>query len=152
MAIHQLKTHPQYFDKVKTGEKTFELRKNDRNFEVGNTLILRRYPLNKDYKGSKMKYRVLEQYSKNDKAVRFYPQYKEWSVDDIFCRNWNYYETDIPGFWGQTRFPTKKEAEAFIESRIPKVHDFPGAYYQRPWPEVKRRVKEEPTQQEYGEG
>ena len=52
MTIHQLKTHPQYFDKVKTGEKTWELRKNDRNFEVGDTLILRRYcPDKKEYTG-----------------------------------------------------------------------------------------------------
>ena len=111
-----------------------------------------------------MKYRVIEQYSKNDKAVRFYPQYKEWSFDDIFCRNWNYYETDIPGFWGQTRFPTKKEAEAFIDSRIPKVHKYPTIEYSGQtfmgvpipkWPEIKiptkSTVKEEPLQ-EYGEG
>ena len=38
--IHELKTWQQYFKAVANGTKTFELRKNDRNFKVGDTLIL----------------------------------------------------------------------------------------------------------------
>ena len=37
---HRLKTIQPYFDDVKNGIKKFELRKNDRNYEVGDTLIL----------------------------------------------------------------------------------------------------------------
>ncbi|GAB2021708.1 hypothetical protein RyT2_07820 [Pseudolactococcus yaeyamensis] len=40
MAIHRLKLHSDYFEAVKNGIKTFEIRKNDRGFKVGDTLIL----------------------------------------------------------------------------------------------------------------
>lgn len=38
---HELKTDPAVFAPVYTGEKTFEIRKNDRGFQVGDTLRLR---------------------------------------------------------------------------------------------------------------
>jgi ASC-1-like (ASCH) protein len=37
---HGLKTWPEHFQKVKSGEKTFEIRKNDRDFKVGDDIIL----------------------------------------------------------------------------------------------------------------
>ena len=40
---HELKIRPQFFDKVISGEKTFEIRKNDRNFIVGDRIILKEY-------------------------------------------------------------------------------------------------------------
>lgn len=43
MATHHLKTWPDYFDKVKFGKKTFEIRKNDRDYQVGDILILHEY-------------------------------------------------------------------------------------------------------------
>ena len=43
MKIHVLKTWPVYFDAVQKGEKTFEIRKDDRNFEVGDTIHLKEY-------------------------------------------------------------------------------------------------------------
>lgn len=33
--IHELKIKPEYFSSVRDGEKTFEVRKNDRPFEIG---------------------------------------------------------------------------------------------------------------------
>lgn len=42
-AIHELKTWPQYFQAITSGEKTFEIRKNDRGFKVGDTLRLCNY-------------------------------------------------------------------------------------------------------------
>ncbi len=41
--IIELKILPEYFEAVKSGKKTFELRKNDRDFCVGDILILREF-------------------------------------------------------------------------------------------------------------
>jgi hypothetical protein len=43
MAEHELKCWPVGFDAVRRGEKTHEFRKDDRGFEVGDTLLLRRW-------------------------------------------------------------------------------------------------------------
>ena len=40
---HYLKIAPQYFKAVKDGTKTFEVRFNDRNFQVGDVLHLMEY-------------------------------------------------------------------------------------------------------------
>lgn len=41
--IHELKTWNEYFEEVVTGNKTFEVRKNDRAFKKGDTLILKEW-------------------------------------------------------------------------------------------------------------
>jgi hypothetical protein len=48
--IHELKIDPKYFDDVYLNLKKFELRKNDRDFRVGDTLYLREFK-NKVYTG-----------------------------------------------------------------------------------------------------
>lgn len=45
MKTHELKTWSQYFEAIIAGEKTFELRKNDRDFKVGDKLLLKEYKL-----------------------------------------------------------------------------------------------------------
>lgn len=40
---HDLKILPDYFGEVRSGLKTFEIRKNDRNFRLGDRLFLREY-------------------------------------------------------------------------------------------------------------
>ncbi len=40
---HELKTLPAYFDAVRGGIKTFEIRKDDRGFNAGDTLILKEW-------------------------------------------------------------------------------------------------------------
>ncbi len=42
MNIHHLKTDPQAYDDVKSGKKLFEIRWNDRNYQVGDQLQLYR--------------------------------------------------------------------------------------------------------------
>ncbi len=43
MTEHILKTWPEYFDAVASGQKTAELRNDDRGYAVGDTLILREF-------------------------------------------------------------------------------------------------------------
>ena len=40
---HELKIQPQYFEDIISGTKTFEIRKNDRNYQVGDVLTLREF-------------------------------------------------------------------------------------------------------------
>lgn len=49
---HELQTWPQYFEMMQDGSKKFELRKDDRGFEVGDVLYLREYdPETNTYSG-----------------------------------------------------------------------------------------------------
>lgn len=53
---HYLKTWPEYFVEVKKGFKTFEIRKNDRDFKRGDFLILQEYlPDSNKYTGEEIK-------------------------------------------------------------------------------------------------
>lgn len=40
---HRLKTVQPFFDDVKSGKKSFEIRFNDRNYQIGDTLVLEEY-------------------------------------------------------------------------------------------------------------
>lgn len=56
---HELKCWPEYFREVFLGHKTFEIRKNDRDFQIGDTIILNEYePFTKQYSGDKIARRV----------------------------------------------------------------------------------------------
>jgi hypothetical protein len=46
--LHELKTWPFYYQAVKSGKKTFEVRRNDRFFQVGDILHLREYSIERD--------------------------------------------------------------------------------------------------------
>lgn len=41
--VHELKVWPEFFHRLWTGEKTFELRKDDRGFKAGDALWLREW-------------------------------------------------------------------------------------------------------------
>jgi len=57
-SLHQLKTHPEYFARLVSGEKTFEAREDDRGFQVGDTLYLREWSPETGYTGRAMFYGV----------------------------------------------------------------------------------------------
>lgn len=40
---HELKIRPEFLQRIKSGTKTFEIRKNDRDFQVGDTLLLKEF-------------------------------------------------------------------------------------------------------------
>lgn len=50
--VHELKTLPKYFKAVKEGEKTFEVRKDDRDFQVEDYVNLKEW--NGEYTGDSM--------------------------------------------------------------------------------------------------
>lgn len=50
--IHELKILPEFFGKVISGEKTFEVRKNDRPYNVGDMLALNEWDPVNGYTGN----------------------------------------------------------------------------------------------------
>lgn len=57
--IHELKCIEPHFSDVENGNKKFEIRLKDRNFAVGDVLILRQYFLESNkYSGKKVRCRV----------------------------------------------------------------------------------------------
>lgn len=52
---HELKTWPTYFSKLLIGSKTYEIRKDDRGFKVGDTLLLKEWdPQTEKFTGRQM--------------------------------------------------------------------------------------------------
>lgn len=66
--IHALKTLPEYFEAVRKGDKTFELRKNDRDFKVGDYLALNEWD-GKKYTGRALLAKITYMLDPNDIMV-----------------------------------------------------------------------------------
>lgn len=50
--LHELKTWPAEFQAIAEGRKTFDLRKNDRDYQTGDNLLLREFdPVTQTYSG-----------------------------------------------------------------------------------------------------
>lgn len=61
---HNLKTWPEYFEQVILGLKSYELRRNDRDFQVGDFLCLQEWdPKTESYTGRECRVRVTYMYS-----------------------------------------------------------------------------------------
>lgn len=60
MAEHDLKVWPEFFDALVDGRKSFEIRKNDRGYQKGDTLLLREYaPGPDEYTGRELRRHVM---------------------------------------------------------------------------------------------
>jgi hypothetical protein len=56
---HALKCWPEYFAAIAIGRKQFELRKDDRPFELGDTVLLQEYlPESEKYTGKELKFEI----------------------------------------------------------------------------------------------
>lgn len=56
---HALKTWPEYFQQVNTGNKTFEVRKMDRPFKVGDSILLQEFdPITGQYTGKELHFNI----------------------------------------------------------------------------------------------
>jgi len=57
---HKLKTWQPYFDDIASGKKTFDIRKDDRNFQVGDSLLLLEWsPEKENYTGLFLHFEVI---------------------------------------------------------------------------------------------
>lgn len=82
MRIHALKTLPEYYEAVRCGYKTFEVRLNDRDFQAGDTLILKEFKPPDTYTGREIETRIIyimdnPQYCKDGYvilAIDYYPE------------------------------------------------------------------------------
>lgn len=75
VVIHELKIAPEYFEAVAKGAKQFELRKDDRNFQVGDFVMLKEYD-NGAYTGRWLGYLLISY------VLRDCPQY---GLQDGYC-------------------------------------------------------------------
>lgn len=55
---HKLKIQQKYFEPVIQGKKRFEIRKNDRNFKVGDIVVLEEIDENNAYTGDSFKTKI----------------------------------------------------------------------------------------------
>jgi hypothetical protein len=55
---HLLKTWPPYFQEIIDGNKTFDIRKNDRNFKTGDLIVFEEFALGALYTGRKITKRI----------------------------------------------------------------------------------------------
>lgn len=51
---HKLKCWPEYYSKIVSGEKTFEVRRDDRGFKVGDALLLMEWSPEMGYSGKQL--------------------------------------------------------------------------------------------------
>ncbi len=72
---HELKVNPQFWDGLESGNKPFEIRRNDRKFSVGDVLVLRRYDPAFGYSGEQCRRVVTYVLASEDLPVALMPGY-----------------------------------------------------------------------------
>ena len=127
---HELKILPQYYAAVADGTKTFEIRKNDRDYQAGDIVTLKEYNEGtKEYTGNELSFKIgfVTDYGQVNDYVVFsiqplkqYIYVVEKSVVDIFDGD---HEEYIVG-----TFATEKEAEGYVRVSKEETVDTPTFY------------------------
>ena len=74
---HELKIYPKYFEAILDGKKSFEIRKNDRGFQVGDRVILKEWD-NIRYSGREIHAEI--KYILDDKFIGLEKGYVAFSI------------------------------------------------------------------------
>lgn len=74
---HELKIYPKYFEAIIDGKKTFEIRKNDRGFRVGDRVVLKEWD-NIAYSGREIHAEI--KYILDDKFIGLADGYVAFSI------------------------------------------------------------------------
>lgn len=78
---HSLKCWPPFFGEINTGSKKFELRRNDRNYKVGDVVVLNEYiPDSKEFTGRSVLCTITSIISKENMC----PEWRE-ALHPDFC-------------------------------------------------------------------
>lgn len=85
MTLHHLKAWPEYFEPVRVGHKTFEARKNDRGYRVGDILHLREFDEFAGYTGRELHRVVI--YILHGPAMGIAPNWCVMSLEDLQVAN-----------------------------------------------------------------
>lgn len=80
--IHHLKILPEYFQSVISGVKTFEIRKNDRDFQVDDEVLLQEWTLSEGYTGAQALVRItyITDYAQREGYIVFAHQLVSHSI------------------------------------------------------------------------
>ena len=76
--VHELKTYPHYFEQTIKGNKSFEIRLNDRNFQIGDIVVLKEWD-NIKYSGREIKGEI--KYILTDKFIGLAKGYVAFSLE-----------------------------------------------------------------------
>lgn len=81
--VHELKTVEPHFSKLYRGDKTFELRKDDRGYKVGDYLVLRQYNAKKGHYCGPKVYAVVRSILRDAPEYGLMPGYCIMSIKQI---------------------------------------------------------------------
>lgn len=81
---HKLKTWPRYWDAVASGEKTFEVRRNDRAFQTGDVVVLEKF--DPDRRAYEMdSYQINAKPKSIRKRITFLLQGGQFGIEPGYC-------------------------------------------------------------------
>ena len=127
---HELKILPQYYAAVADGTKTFEIRKNDRDYQTGDIVTLKEYNEDtKEYTGNESSFKIgfVTDYEQTDDYVVFSIQPLKQKIYVVAKSVVDIFDGDHEEYTVGT-FATEQEAEEFVQALKEEVVDTPTFY------------------------